>query len=129
MEKTISFKQYMNDGKYSFYEFPHFLVDPEEEKYNNTTFKAKLLYFFMYNRTISAFTEKDTDENGNSYFTLTTDEIANFLNATENTARKYKKELVDKNLMLEITSRGQKATRYAINQDLALKNEELIYTV
>src|SRR5699024_6420633 len=98
-------------------------------KYNNTTFKAKLLYFFMYNRTISACTEKDTDENGNSYLTLTTDEIANFINATENTARKYKKELVDKNLMLEITSRGQKATRYAINQDLALKNEELIYTV
>src|SRR5699024_11975572 len=118
MEKTISFKQYMNDGKYLFYEFPQFLVDPEEEKYNNTTFKAKLLYFFMYNRTISAFTEKDTDENGNSYFTLTKDEIANFLNATENTARKYKKELVDKNQMIEIKSREKKETRYEIHQDL-----------
>src|SRR5699024_2190965 len=118
MEKTISFKQYMNDGKYLFYEFPQFLVDPEEEKYNNTTYKAKLLYFFMYSRNISAFTEKDTDENSNSYFTITTDEKANFLKATENKARKYKKELVDKNLMLEITTRGQKATRYAINQDL-----------
>src|SRR5699024_5179338 len=127
--KTISFKQYMSDGKYLFYEFPQWLVDPEEEKYNNTTFKAKLLYFFMYNRTIRAFTEQDTDENSNSYKTLTTDELANCRNATTNPARKYKKELVDKNLMLEITSRGQKATRYAINQDLALKNEELIYTV
>src|SRR5699024_6898982 len=42
-------------------------------------------------------------------------------------ARKYKNELVNKNLILEMPSNGQMATRYAINEDLDLHKDSFTY--
>jgi len=122
VQKSINFKQYTNDSKYPFYELPKFLVDTSEEKYNKTNFNEKLLYFFMY-----YLSDLSEVYNESLYFKVTIREIQEILDVSENTAIKYKNELINKGLIFEIPSRGRIAARYAINKNLDLKNEESTY--
>lgn len=128
MNNKINFKQYYNDDNYSYDELPQFLLDIDEPKYQKTTFSAKLLYFYMYNKDISRLTKKTESDDNTFYFSLTNEEIKSYLDVSENTAKKYKNELVDAGLILEKSSKGKNANRYAINKDLDLKKANSTYT-
>ncbi|WP_142401554.1 hypothetical protein [Staphylococcus gallinarum] len=111
----------------TYYELPHFIVDPEEPSYK-ISFKGICLYFHIYNKDLDKNTKKHDSEDGNSYFQLTIKEITNLLNVSENTARKYKNELVKAGLIIEKSSKGKKANSYAVNKDLDLKKQSSTYT-
>jgi len=128
MNKKINFKPYYNEDNYSYDELPQFLVDVNEPKYQKTTFSAKLLYFYMYNKDISKLTKKTESDDNTFYFSLTNEEIKSYLDVSENTAKKYKNELVDAGLIIEKSSKGKNANRYAINKDLDLKKANSTYT-
>lgn len=127
MNKKINFKPYYNNDNFSYDELPQFILDTDESEYQKTTFTSKRLYFYMYNKDLSKTTKKMESENDTFYFNITNEEIQNYLNVSENTAKKYKKELIDAGLILEKSSKGKNPNRYAINKNLNLKQDRSTY--
>lgn len=128
MQTTIKFKRYTtHQDIHTYKELPQFIVDPEESSYK-ISFKGICLYFHIYNKDLNKNTKQHDSEDGNSYFQLTIEEITNLLKVSENTARKYKNELVKAGLIIEKSSKGKKANSYAVNKNLDLKKHSSIYT-
>lgn len=129
MTKKINFKPYYNDDSYNYDELPQFIVDVNETQYQNTAFKSKSLYFYMYNKYISSFTKKEDNIFSSSFFELTNKEIQEYLNVkSENTAKKYKDELIHKGLIIEKQSKGKKPNSYSINLNIKLSKASSVYT-
>lgn len=126
MPNAIKFKPYYNNDQYTYSELPQFILN--EKQFEKLSFSSKLLFFVMYNKDVNPYTKKTTSTNEELYFSMTCDEMMEAMNVSKNTVKAGKKELLEHNLIFEISSKGKKANLYRINKNIPLENKNAVYT-
>lgn len=126
MPNAIKFKPYYNNDQYTYSELPQFILN--EKQFEKLSFSSKLLYFVMYNKDVNPYTKKNVGTNEELYFNMTCKEIMEVMNVSKNTVKACKKELLENNLIFEISSKGKKSNLYRINKNIPLENKNAVYT-
>lgn len=100
-----------------FYQFPKvFIVSDEYKKMKDST---KIAYMLLKARLEIAINKQQIDENGNVYFTYTTNELCNVLNCQKQKAIAIKKELESSGLLLQ--------KQMGFNKQLGKNNPNRLY--
>jgi len=100
-----------------FYQFPKvFIVSNEYKKMKDST---KIAYMLLKARLEIAISKRQIDEEGNVYFTYTTNELCNVLNCQKQKAIAIKKELESFGLLLQ--------KQMGFNKQLGKNNPNRLY--
>src|SRR5699024_6158391 len=125
MPNAIKFKPYYNNDQYTYSELPQFILN--EKQFEKLSFTSKLLYFVMYNKDDNPYTKKTISANEELYFSMTCDEMMGAMHVSKNTVKAAKKELLEHNLIFEISSKGKKSNLYRIHMNLTLEYQNFVY--
>src|SRR5699024_647551 len=86
------------------------------------------MYLGIYNKDVNPYTKKTTSTNEELYVSMTCNEMMEAMHVSKNTVQACKKELLEHNLIFEISSKGKKANLYRINKNISLENKNAVYT-
>lgn len=86
-----------------------------EEKYKPMTNDSKLLYSFLVDRVSLSLKNGYVDDLGRVYIKCSEISMAEILNKSEKTVRRYKNELIDKGLLEQPDAKNEK-TKYYVKQ-------------
>lgn len=95
-----------------------------EDKYKPMSNDSKILYSFLVDRVSLSLKNGYTDELGRVYIKCSEITMAEILNKSEKTVRKFKKELIDKGLLEQPDAKNEKTKYYVKQPDVTVAKLE-----